>query len=44
VPGFIGKAPTAVIEGARKQLAELEARRSTLLSSLNEGLSSLKEE
>ena len=26
-PAFTGKAPPAVIEGARKQLAELEARR-----------------
>ena len=29
-PAFTGKAPPAVIEGARKQLAELEARRAEL--------------
>jgi valyl-tRNA synthetase len=51
-PGFTGKAPAAVIEGARKQRAELEARRAALQSSLTESLSvsssssssSLKEE
>jgi valyl-tRNA synthetase len=45
-PGFTGKAPAAVIEGARQQRAELEAKRAALQSSLERGLSasSLKEE
>jgi len=38
-PGFTGKAPAAVIEGARQQRAELEARRTALQASLHEGLS-----
>ena len=42
-PGFTGKAPAIVIEGARKQLAELEAKRSSLLASLDEGFSSLQQ-
>jgi valyl-tRNA synthetase len=43
-PGFTGKAPAAVIEGARKQLAELAARRTTLQSSLTGSLSASAEE
>ncbi|HSM14207.1 MAG TPA: valine--tRNA ligase, partial [Thermoanaerobaculia bacterium] len=33
-PGFTEKAPAAVVEGARRQLAELEDRRARLLESL----------
>jgi valyl-tRNA synthetase len=33
-PGFANKAPEAVVEGARRQLAELEGRRSALRSTL----------
>jgi len=33
-PGFTEKAPAAVVEGARRQLAELEERRARLLESL----------
>nr|MBP7621918.1 hypothetical protein [Gemmatimonadales bacterium] len=29
-PTFVGKAPPAVIEGAKKQLAELQAKRTEL--------------
>ena len=29
-PAFVGKAPPAVIEGAKKQLADLHAKRSEL--------------
>jgi len=36
-PGFTGKAPAAVVEGARRQLAELEARRARLVSTPEAG-------
>jgi len=33
-PGFLEKAPAAVVDGARRQLAELEAREATLVTAL----------
>lgn len=36
-PGFTEKAPAAVVEGARRQLAELEAKREALVEALSGG-------
>jgi valyl-tRNA synthetase len=43
-PGFTDKAPAAVVEGARRQLAELEGRRQTLLATIESAESARESE